>query len=178
MPNFCESYPNDALWKGWTLLMYNLILPGTSFWPRRLVQSSLQATMQFNCKYKYTLDFYPCDHWSCVLLIVSECGAKNKLLTRKQLKENFPWLNTDDIELGCLGMENEGWLSTKFHFNMDLICFSSQVWSLVPFECSAKQIHFTWSKICSGRGNWFWLQGAARHIRFGWHFWRAVQKNW
>lgn len=36
-------------------------------------------------------------------------GAKNVLLTANQLKSNFPWLNVKDIDLGCLGLENEGW---------------------------------------------------------------------
>ncbi|XP_058803448.1 FAD-dependent oxidoreductase domain-containing protein 1-like [Phymastichus coffea] len=36
-------------------------------------------------------------------------GAKNVLLTKNQLKDKFPWLTTDDIELGCLGLEKEGW---------------------------------------------------------------------
>lgn len=36
-------------------------------------------------------------------------GAKNVLLNKNQLKSKFPWLTTDDIELGCLGIENEGW---------------------------------------------------------------------
>ncbi|XP_044727482.1 FAD-dependent oxidoreductase domain-containing protein 1-like isoform X2 [Chrysoperla carnea] len=38
-----------------------------------------------------------------------ELGAKHLLLTRRQLKEKFPWLNVDNIELGCYGLENEGW---------------------------------------------------------------------
>lgn len=36
-------------------------------------------------------------------------GAKNEILTAKRLKEKFPWLNTDDIEIGCHGLEKEGW---------------------------------------------------------------------
>ncbi|OXU17326.1 hypothetical protein TSAR_006171 [Trichomalopsis sarcophagae] len=36
-------------------------------------------------------------------------GAKNVLLNKFQLKSKFPWLTTDDIELGCLGLQNEGW---------------------------------------------------------------------
>ncbi|XP_066583653.1 FAD-dependent oxidoreductase domain-containing protein 1-like [Prorops nasuta] len=36
-------------------------------------------------------------------------GARNRLLTTKQLKKLFPWLNTDGIELGCLGVQKEGW---------------------------------------------------------------------
>lgn len=36
-------------------------------------------------------------------------GAKNVLLNKNQLKSKFPWLNVNDIELGCLGLEKEGW---------------------------------------------------------------------
>lgn len=39
----------------------------------------------------------------------NELGARNELLTAKRLKEKFPWLNTDGIELGCHGLEKEGW---------------------------------------------------------------------
>ncbi|KAK9870385.1 hypothetical protein WA026_007950 [Henosepilachna vigintioctopunctata] len=41
--------------------------------------------------------------------IQKELGACNIILNKTQLKERFPWLNTDDIELGCLGVEKEGW---------------------------------------------------------------------
>lgn len=36
-------------------------------------------------------------------------GAKNILLSAAKLKERFPWLNVDGIEVGCLGLEHEGW---------------------------------------------------------------------
>lgn len=39
----------------------------------------------------------------------NELGARNELLTARRLKEKFPWLNTDGIELGCHGLEKEGW---------------------------------------------------------------------
>lgn len=39
----------------------------------------------------------------------NKMGAKNELLTAKQLKSKFPWLNTDGIALGCHGLEKEGW---------------------------------------------------------------------
>lgn len=39
----------------------------------------------------------------------NELGAKNEILTARRLKEKFPWLNTDGIELGCHGLEKEGW---------------------------------------------------------------------
>ncbi|CAG2062401.1 unnamed protein product [Timema podura] len=41
--------------------------------------------------------------------IQRELGAKMELLTSKKLKKKFPWLNTEDIALGCHGLENEGW---------------------------------------------------------------------
>ncbi|XP_025989435.1 FAD-dependent oxidoreductase domain-containing protein 1 isoform X2 [Solenopsis invicta] len=36
-------------------------------------------------------------------------GAKNTVLTAEKLKTTFPWLNTDGIAAGCLGLEKEGW---------------------------------------------------------------------
>ena len=36
-------------------------------------------------------------------------GASNRLLDRAELKSKYPWLNVDDIECGCLGLDNEGW---------------------------------------------------------------------
>lgn len=36
-------------------------------------------------------------------------GAKNILLSATKLKDMFPWMNTEDIELACLGLEKEGW---------------------------------------------------------------------
>ncbi|XP_070156253.1 FAD-dependent oxidoreductase domain-containing protein 1 [Polyergus mexicanus] len=36
-------------------------------------------------------------------------GAKNVVLTAEKLKRTFPWLNTDGIAAGCLGLEKEGW---------------------------------------------------------------------
>ncbi|CAF1577657.1 unnamed protein product [Adineta ricciae] len=37
-------------------------------------------------------------------------GAKLKLMSANMLKEQFPWLNTDGIAIGCYGIQNEGWL--------------------------------------------------------------------
>lgn len=42
-------------------------------------------------------------------LLQRSLGAKNECLTARQLKEKFPWLNTDGIALGCHGLEKEGW---------------------------------------------------------------------
>ncbi|XP_070582043.1 FAD-dependent oxidoreductase domain-containing protein 1-like [Ptychodera flava] len=41
--------------------------------------------------------------------IQSKFGAKSVLMSQTQLKKKFPWLNTDGIELGRYGIENEGW---------------------------------------------------------------------
>lgn len=38
-----------------------------------------------------------------------ELGAVNEILSKEQLTKRFPWLNVGDIELGCLGLEKEGW---------------------------------------------------------------------
>ncbi|KAJ3653843.1 hypothetical protein Zmor_013075 [Zophobas morio] len=39
----------------------------------------------------------------------TKLGATNTLLSKRQLQERFPWLNVDDVELGCLGCDKEGW---------------------------------------------------------------------
>ncbi|XP_050307407.1 FAD-dependent oxidoreductase domain-containing protein 1-like [Anthonomus grandis grandis] len=39
----------------------------------------------------------------------NDLGAKNCILGRQQLKERFPWMNVEDVEIGCLGLEKEGW---------------------------------------------------------------------
>ncbi|XP_030217532.1 FAD-dependent oxidoreductase domain-containing protein 1 [Gadus morhua] len=36
-------------------------------------------------------------------------GAKVSLLSPVQLKEKFPWINTEDVALASYGLENEGW---------------------------------------------------------------------
>lgn len=38
-----------------------------------------------------------------------ELGAVNMVLSKNQLKKRFPWMNVDDVELGCIGLEKEGW---------------------------------------------------------------------
>jgi len=39
-------------------------------------------------------------------------GAQTALLTKDHLKKRFPWLNTDGLGGGCLGLENEGWFDS------------------------------------------------------------------
>lgn len=42
-------------------------------------------------------------------ILQNRLGAKNITLSSRKLRERFPWLNTDGIALGCLGVEREGW---------------------------------------------------------------------
>lgn len=37
-----------------------------------------------------------------------DCDWKHQLLKSSLLKERFPWMNLDDVALGCLGMNKEG----------------------------------------------------------------------
>lgn len=39
----------------------------------------------------------------------NELGARNELLSADRLATRFPWLNTKDVALGCVGLEREGW---------------------------------------------------------------------
>jgi sarcosine oxidase len=39
-----------------------------------------------------------------------ECGAETLLLTPKEIKERFPWVETGDLAGGTFGPKNEGWV--------------------------------------------------------------------
>lgn len=84
------------------------------------------------------------------LAVQEECGAKVELLRPPELKQQFPWLNTDGIALGSHGLENEGWfdpwsLLTAFrrkavslgarYLNAELVSFRfNEVRNAVPEE--------------------------------------------
>lgn len=38
-----------------------------------------------------------------------ENGIKNELLTPENIKKRYPWINVQDIKLGCIATESEGW---------------------------------------------------------------------
>lgn len=38
-----------------------------------------------------------------------EMGAKSEFLTKAKLKNRYPWLSTEGVEAGVIGLENEGW---------------------------------------------------------------------
>lgn len=39
----------------------------------------------------------------------NELGARNELLGPEALRQRFPWLSTEGVELGCHGIDKEGW---------------------------------------------------------------------
>jgi len=41
--------------------------------------------------------------------VYRELGAQVELLNKERLKNKFPWINTDGVEMACHGVENEGW---------------------------------------------------------------------
>jgi len=47
-------------------------------------------------------------------------GAQTALLTKRGLEKRFPWLNTNGISAGCLGLEGEGWFDS-WNFLQSLI---------------------------------------------------------
>lgn len=47
--------------------------------------------------------------FNLLYLMFRELKANVNLLSSTMLKERFPWLNVDDIELGSLGSLNSGW---------------------------------------------------------------------
>jgi len=49
--------------------------------------------------------------------VQTEAGAKMMLFTKDHLKETFPWLKCDDIELAAYGLENEGWFDPSMYVN-------------------------------------------------------------
>ena len=98
-----------------------------------------------------------------ILVIVwffySECGAKVELLSAKQLKRKFPWLNTDGIAMGSYGYENEGWSKVRSlleHSCTILISFkivvifnissNDFVFEFYVSWCGIKNDHIFWKK--------------------------------
>lgn len=45
-------------------------------------------------------------------------GADNVLLTPDEIEARFPWLSTDGVALGCLGMTGEGWFDPHALLNL------------------------------------------------------------
>lgn len=69
-----------------------------------------------------------------------ELGAKNILLKPEKLKERFPWISTEGVELACLGVEKEGWFDPwTFLYAMKRKALSEGVYYV---EAEAKEFLF------------------------------------
>lgn len=53
------------------------------------------------------------DHMLETVKIQNELGQKTILLDKDELKQQFPWLNCEDVELASMGLENEGHFNTQ-----------------------------------------------------------------
>lgn len=83
-------------------------------------------------------------------------GAKNIILTKKQLNEKFPWLSTDGIDVGCLGIEKEGWFdpwSLLFGLKKKAINLGAQY---ITGEVKAFNFHNTSNIVYEGQGPESW----------------------
>ncbi|CAH2243105.1 FAD-dependent oxidoreductase domain-containing protein 1-like [Pararge aegeria] len=43
----------------------------------------------------------------------NDYGIRNKLLTVEEIQRRYPWINTSDVKLGCIGTESEGVFNAK-----------------------------------------------------------------
>ncbi|XP_007244777.3 FAD-dependent oxidoreductase domain-containing protein 1 [Astyanax mexicanus] len=70
-----------------------------------------------------------------------DLGAKVALLSPTQLKERFPWINTDDVALASYGLENEGWFDPWTLLN----AFRRKALSMGVYQCFGEVTGFTCS---------------------------------
>ncbi|XP_051494658.1 FAD-dependent oxidoreductase domain-containing protein 1 isoform X2 [Apus apus] len=63
-----------------------------------------------------------------------EEGAQVALMSPTQLKEKFPWMNTQDVAVGSYGLENEGWFDPWTLLN----AFRRKAVSLGVYSCSGE----------------------------------------
>uniref|UniRef100_A0A6Q2ZNC7 FAD-dependent oxidoreductase domain-containing protein 1 n=1 Tax=Esox lucius TaxID=8010 RepID=A0A6Q2ZNC7_ESOLU len=68
-------------------------------------------------------------------------GAKVALLSPTQLKEKFPWINTDGIVLASYGLENEGWFDPWTLLN----AFRRKAISMGVYQCFGEVTGFKYT---------------------------------
>ncbi|XP_071362553.1 FAD-dependent oxidoreductase domain-containing protein 1 [Trachinotus anak] len=68
-------------------------------------------------------------------------GAKVSLLSPTQLKDKFPWINTDDVVLASYGLENEGWFDPWTLLN----AFRRKAISMGVIQCCGEVTEFKYS---------------------------------
>ncbi|XP_033490572.2 FAD-dependent oxidoreductase domain-containing protein 1 [Epinephelus lanceolatus] len=78
-------------------------------------------------------------------------GAKVSLLSPTQVKEKFPWINTDSVALASYGLENEGWFDPWTLLN----AFRRKAISMGVIPCCGEVTDFkyTTSRMMSGDGD-------------------------
>ncbi|XP_061659318.1 FAD-dependent oxidoreductase domain-containing protein 1 isoform X2 [Syngnathoides biaculeatus] len=68
-------------------------------------------------------------------------GAQVSLLSPTQLKEKFPWMNTEDVALASYGLENEGWFDPWMLLN----AFRRKAMSMGVIQCCGEVTGFKYS---------------------------------
>ncbi|KAK9536946.1 hypothetical protein VZT92_006688 [Zoarces viviparus] len=78
-------------------------------------------------------------------------GAKVSLLSPTQLKEKFPWMNTDGVVLASHGLENEGWFDPWTLLN----AFRRKALSMGAIQCCGEvtDLKYRTSRILSADGD-------------------------
>ncbi|XP_072515778.1 FAD-dependent oxidoreductase domain-containing protein 1 [Salminus brasiliensis] len=74
-------------------------------------------------------------------LTQKELGAEVILMSPSQLKERFPWVNTDDVALASYGLGNEGWFDPWTLLN----AFRRKAMSMGVLQCFGEVTGFTCS---------------------------------
>nr|XP_023700565.1 FAD-dependent oxidoreductase domain-containing protein 1 [Paramormyrops kingsleyae] len=70
-----------------------------------------------------------------------DAGAKVLLLSPTQLKEKFPWINTEGVKLASYGLENEGWFDPWSLLN----AFRRKALSMGVYQCVGEVTGFRYS---------------------------------
>ncbi|KAM6907367.1 FAD-dependent oxidoreductase domain-containing protein 1 [Xenentodon cancila] len=70
-----------------------------------------------------------------------QAGAKVALLSPTQLKEKFPWINTDGVALASHGLENEGWFDPWTLLN----AFKRKAISMGVIQCCGEVTDFKYT---------------------------------
>uniref|UniRef100_A0A3Q4MRR3 FAD-dependent oxidoreductase domain-containing protein 1 n=1 Tax=Neolamprologus brichardi TaxID=32507 RepID=A0A3Q4MRR3_NEOBR len=76
-------------------------------------------------------------------------GAKVSLLSPTQLKEKFPWVNTEGVVLASYGLENEGWFDPWSLLN----AFKRKAISMGAIQCCGEVTGSCWSTATATYGH-------------------------
>ncbi|XP_030853738.1 FAD-dependent oxidoreductase domain-containing protein 1 [Strongylocentrotus purpuratus] len=91
----------------------------------------------------------------------TELGAKLELLSSTGLKERFPWINNEGVEVGAYGLENEGWFDPYLLTRS----FQQKAESLGAQYCRGEVIGFECNQVDKGMGVPGYYQGQGKRIK-------------